>query len=187
MSHCSGCGLVWKAERRILSLAEAAFDGHFGYEPPLPTKLGEPQNRYCDSPVILQSSGPPLPTLSGLRFGPRENQARGNRSRRQYELSPAANSDPQNANLPRARYRNQPVRIWNTALRDKVRQYLSGIRRWIRFIAVCPQLFAGEVLRVNLREWGYKSSEDSASRFEQRLSSQIISVGQNAKPLWSPL
>src|ERR1700730_3201638 len=71
-----------KQNRELLSLAEAAFDGHFGYEPPLPTKPGEPQNRYCDSPVILQSSGPPLPTLSGLRSGPRENQARGNRSRR---------------------------------------------------------------------------------------------------------
>ena len=42
----------------------------------------------CDSPVVLQSSGPPPATLSGLRFGPRENQTQGNRSRRQYELNP---------------------------------------------------------------------------------------------------
>jgi hypothetical protein len=26
MSHCSGSGLVWKAECELLSLAEAAFD-----------------------------------------------------------------------------------------------------------------------------------------------------------------
>jgi hypothetical protein len=106
-------GWSGKQNGEFLSLAEAAFDVlvTLETEPPLPTKLGQPQNRHCDSPVILESTGPPPGTLSGLRFGPRENQARGNRSRRQYELkpAPAANSDAQNADLPRVRHRNQSV------------------------------------------------------------------------------
>jgi|HubBroStandDraft_3_1064219.scaffolds.fasta_scaffold366558_1 hypothetical protein len=144
MSNCSGIGLVWKAEPRILSLAEAAFDVlvTLDTEPPLPTKLGQPQNRHCDSPVILESSGPPPATLSGLRFGPRENQARGNRVRvgsttearprcklRCPERRPAASSTPKPA-------------CTTSAPDSSTLQVTMHRRRWERsFLAQIPAIF----------------------------------------------
>jgi hypothetical protein len=49
---------------------------------------------------------------------------------------------------------------------------------WIMF--ACLPMSAQAPLRVDLRDWGYKPPEDASSRFERQLSTQIISVGNNA-------
>jgi|SRR5579863_6002018 len=48
-------------------------------------------------------------------------------------------------------------------------------------ISACLQVSAQQHVRVDLRQWGYKSPETAESRFQTKLSSQTISVGPSGE------